>query len=488
MGLMADDTAQDGNASKDENRHTDSASSGPAAEPKSDRWQYSFVPNAIAIGATTPIIPLYITEVLSGTVAQVGAATALSSLASTPAYMLWGELSDKLKRRKLFVVLGFAGAALAFFLMATAASVEAFTLFVILLGFLGAASAPISNILVMESTDKKFWPEKIGFLNRVCGFGHITGLLLGIIWLGYIALLFDRPNESLKLLVFVCSFVALISVFLAITMIREPEVKIERKYHDGVAEESRRFIERARFSQNTIHHVPRLGTFRHLRKHGVHMRHSLAGYLAAVLVFFIGFTVFYTPFPIFLKKVALASDVEIFAIYLFNSIAAAFMYVKAGKLVEKFGPKKLQMAAIGARIAIFPAVGFVGYALVYNAAGGAQRLLPYLSNRESALFAIGALNVLAGLCWAILSISCVSTVSYLAPENAKGEAMGAYNAMAGVGSVCGALIGGTIAYMFDYNIAFLCSAAFLAAGLIIVQRLKLKTSVKEDSGKNEISA
>ncbi|MFA5772345.1 MAG: MFS transporter [Thermoplasmata archaeon] len=446
---------------------------------KSDKWEYSFFPNAAASGVTSPVIPLFITDTLGGTVAQVGTAVSLSSLASIPAYVLWGELSDRWKHRKFFIILGFLGVAVSLFLMSRANTIEAFILLVMFLGFIGAASAPVSNILVMESSDKKVWPEKIGALNKINGFGHVAGLVLGTIWLGYIAILFD-PKESLRFLILICSASAFLAVILALILIKEPKTKTERKYHEEADKEGRTLTERARYSPPLLHHLPGIRNLKYLReRHGVHIGHELVTYLVAVLIFFIGFTIFYAPFPIFLKQVLGASDTEIFLIYIANSAMGAMMYVKAGKLAERFGTKKLQMGAVGARMVIFPVVAFVGYFLVMGYTG---RAVPFLSNRELAILAVGILNTLSAFCWAIITICGVTATSHLAPETAEGEALGAYNAVTGIGSVCGAFIGGAVAYMFDYKIAFLCAAVFLMIGLIAMRNLDLNGSTDRTPG------
>jgi len=63
-------------------------------ERKADRWYYSFLPFNVAGGSTSPLIPLFITEGLAGNVAQVGIISAISSLASVPANIIWGNLSE----------------------------------------------------------------------------------------------------------------------------------------------------------------------------------------------------------------------------------------------------------------------------------------------------------------------------------------------------------------------------------------------------------
>src|SRR3970282_593777 len=92
---------------------------------KDDRWFYAYLPNGMAGGATSPLIPLF-TRVLGGSVADVGAVAAAASIASVPAFMAWGSLSDRLHRRKVFVLIGFLGLALSLFLMGISRNVADF--------------------------------------------------------------------------------------------------------------------------------------------------------------------------------------------------------------------------------------------------------------------------------------------------------------------------------------------------------------------------
>src|SRR3989304_1508082 len=57
---------------------------------KDDRWFYAYLPNGMAGGATSPLIPLF-TRILGGSVADVGAVAAASSLASGPPFLGWGR-------------------------------------------------------------------------------------------------------------------------------------------------------------------------------------------------------------------------------------------------------------------------------------------------------------------------------------------------------------------------------------------------------------
>ena len=97
-------------------------------ERKADRWYYSFLPFNVAGGSTSPLIPLFVTEGLAGNVAQVGIISAISSLASVPANIIWGNLSDTLKKRKIFVLIGFIGLAIPLLLMGLSTDIQTYYL------------------------------------------------------------------------------------------------------------------------------------------------------------------------------------------------------------------------------------------------------------------------------------------------------------------------------------------------------------------------
>jgi MFS family permease len=63
----------------------------------------------MALGMTTSLLPLFVVQVVGGTVADVGYVTALSGLVGVPGSIFWGNLSCKMHRRRPFLLLGFAG-------------------------------------------------------------------------------------------------------------------------------------------------------------------------------------------------------------------------------------------------------------------------------------------------------------------------------------------------------------------------------------------
>ena len=71
-----------------------------------EKWYFSFLPYNMAGGSTSPLIPLFVTEVLNGPLTQVGLVSAFSSLAAVPSNIIWGILSDTVKKRRSVILIG----------------------------------------------------------------------------------------------------------------------------------------------------------------------------------------------------------------------------------------------------------------------------------------------------------------------------------------------------------------------------------------------
>src|SRR3972149_4744328 len=148
----------------------------------SPHWFYSYLPHGMSGGATSALIPLF-AYALGGSLAEVGIIAAATSIASVPAFVLWGVLSDRLGRREGFLLIGFPGSGPSFPAMALCTTMTQFYLANLLIGFLGSASGPVGAVLVMETAERKQWPARLALLSRISGVGWVVGLLLGIAWL-----------------------------------------------------------------------------------------------------------------------------------------------------------------------------------------------------------------------------------------------------------------------------------------------------------------
>ncbi|MBM4237567.1 MAG: MFS transporter, partial [Euryarchaeota archaeon] len=148
-----------------------------------EKWYYTFLPYNISGGSTSPLIPLFVTEGLKGSLSQVGIASAISSIASVPANIIWGNLSDTTQKRRPFILIGFGGMALAMLMMALSTTIPSYYLANFFLGLLASAAAPVGTVLVLESFERHEWARRLGDFSRVGGIGWVGGLIIGTLWL-----------------------------------------------------------------------------------------------------------------------------------------------------------------------------------------------------------------------------------------------------------------------------------------------------------------
>jgi len=408
------------------------------------RWFYAYLPNGMAGGATSPLIPLF-TRVLGGSVADVGAVAAASSIASVPAFIGWGNLSDRMHRRKVFVLIGFLGTALSLFAMGVSRSVADFYLANLLAGVLGAASAPVGTVLILETTKQEGWASRIAVFSRVGGIGWITGLVLGVVWLEVAPL---GESEEMRALFVIGSALALLSGLLAWRWIGEPREKIERKRVDLV--DLHWTVERVRFLPMRLLHV--LDLRNHLGRSPKYPR-ALRRYLLTVFLLFSGFTAFYAIFPVFLRDVAGLTTAQIFAVFVASQVASATAYGRVGGWIRSWGARRVQMYASAGRAALFP---------VFLA-------LPLLPAGPSVIFAvILILHALVGLCWAAINVAGSTIVSELAPPAERSGVLGAFNAVQGFGAILGPIASGLIGEALGFTAGVLASSVFIGGGVLLL--------------------
>ena len=432
-------------------------------DKKDEKWYYTFLPYNIAGGSTNPIIPLFVTEGLKGTVGQVGIVSAITSLAAVPANILWGNLSDTMQKRKPFIIMGFLGMGLALLLMGLSTSIPQYYLANFMLGLLAAAVAPVGTVLVLESFEKKDWAKRLGDFSKVGGIGWVVGLLIGTAWL---MLLNGSDGEnSTRALFMLAAVLCLVSTVLAFRWVPEPKEKLKRECVDPelLDHSHSHLIEKARYLPQRVLFVARVSA-KNLRL--ANFPSNLKRYYVMTFLAFAGFLSFYVAFPIFLSQYVGLSDANIFIIYIASSVASVLTYSLVGRLIGRIGGKRIQAIAFTSRIFIFPAFFLV---TMLN--------LPFL-----VLFtALLLLHALAGLCWAGISVSGNALVSRMSYRDFRTQSLGMYNSIQGVAAIFGSVLGGFIAEYYGYQTEFLMASGFILCGLILL----LSTNVEEVPGDEE---
>jgi len=417
----------------------------------SDKWYYCYLPNGIANGATSLLIPLFAKE-LGASIGQIGIIAAISSLASIPAFMFWGHLSDRIKRRKPFVVIGFLGLALTLMLMGISTGVEEYYLANLLFGFLVSASVPVATVLMIETVSKDQWAKRIAVFSKIGGIGWVSGLVLGAIWL---QIDFNELSVGgeMRTLFAIGAALALVSAIVAWRMIKEPKSRLEGK-PGHISEHHYITIEKLKYMPMRMLHVIE---FRNRKREAGGFSRELKIYLVCIFLLFAGFTAFYAFFPIFLVDDLGMQSSSIFLVYVASQATSVAFYMRVGRWVKEKGGRKMQLIGSGARTILVPS--FLAVAI-------------FDVNPLLALTLVLILHSLMGLCWAMINVSGSMIVSSLAKSEGQGEAFGAYNAVQGFGAIAGPIAGGLICQFFGYTAGFFSASLFIVLGIIVLLRLR----------------
>jgi MFS family permease len=433
-------------------------------DKKEEKWYYTFLPYNVAGGSTNPIIPLFLTEGLKGTVGQVGLVSAITSIAAVPANILWGNLSDTMQKRKPFIIMGFLGMGLALLLMGLSTSIPQYYLANFMLGLLAAAVAPVGTVLVLESFEKKDWPKRLGDFSRVGGLGWVVGLLIGTFWL---MLLNGSDGEnSTRALFMLAAALCLVSTILAFRWVPESKRKIRRECidPDDLEHAHAHIIERARYLPQRVMFVAKVSA-KNLKL--ANFPANLKRYYVVTFLAFAGFLSFYVAFPIFLSQHVGLKDSDIFIIYIASSVASVLTYSFVGRLIGRVGGKRIQVITFGSRIFIFPAFFMV---TLLN--------LPF-----AVLFIVlMVLHAMAGLCWAGISVSGNAMVSRMSYHDFRTQSLGMYSSIQGVAAIFGSVLGGYIAQYFGYQAEFLMASLFILAGLVLLLLTNVELSPGDEEG------
>ncbi|HIH76184.1 MAG TPA: MFS transporter [Methanomassiliicoccales archaeon] len=434
---------------------------------KEEKWYYSFLPYNASAGSTNALIPLFITEGLKGSVAQVGIVNAAISLASVPGAILWGNLSDTTRKRVPFVLLGFLGVAFSLLLMGFASNMTEYYVANLLFGFMGASIAPVGTVMVLECFPRQQWATRLGDFSRVGGLGWVLGLILGTTWLT----IFPDQGEGMQMraLFLLAGGLGFLSMFLGWHYMREPSRSVLREElpQFDLYRVPNYLMEKLRYMPQRLLYIVELSS---KNMSSENYSRNLRMYCAVVFMAFTGFLGFYVALPIYLNQYVGLSSAQVFAVYLASSFISMIFYAYSGKLVDRFGGRRVQGLAFGLRMVIFP--------LFF--------LVTMVTLDVNTLFLLMCLlNGLSGMCWALLIVAGDSLVAGMSRRQFRSQSMGMYNSVRGIATIVGSLLGGVVAQYFGYLSLFLLSSAFVLVSIVLLMIIKVD---KDPEGESEAVA
>jgi MFS family permease len=425
---------------------------GVVKKPKSKYlWFMSYLLSNVSGGLTSPLIPLFVVIYLHSNVEFVGIASSISSAASVPALIFWGNLSDSLGKRKIFIVIGFIGSFFALLLVIFAHMLWTYVGMLVVFQVVAMASTPVSTLLILENTEEREWPTVMARFNTVSYIGLVAGLLAGTI---IITIFASFTMIILPLLYVISAFVYLSAGITALVVLPESIRRLRRSRLNNIY--SFRMVERLRYFPTGVIHIFK---FRNMKK-GKPLLPRTRNYILLTCLLMFGFQLFFVPFPVYIIDKMGASETDIFIMYLLNNVFSAIAFKMAGASVRVLGLRKTISFSLLSRIAIISVASLLTF-----------MILPVGPLLYISIFIYGFM----GFFWSFISIAWVTSISKLAlPEN-RGKSIGLYNSFLGIGQIAGSAISGFVAYDIGYGFDFIVAAVVIAIGAILISTFQLHT-------------
>jgi len=409
----------------------------------------------MVMGTSSVLIPLMLAQVLRTSVGALGLLSTLASLVGVIGSLVWGRLSDAAHRRKPFVVLSFAvvSASLAGF-----AFVRSFNMLLALnmvLNFFWVANAAVTVLLVIENREKSLWEKRISHLNQSGSLGWVAGLALGTVGLAAARNFIDEMT-AIRTLFLVLAVAASVASLLAVRLIPRTIPKFTKRQFRGVIVAVGNFlVERARFGPYHLYHRFNPRRLPVLLRGQEGLRRETKLFLTATWIAFTAFGFVFVPLPFLLSKEFGLPPSTVFLYYVIHQGAVALAYPWASRRIKRAGNKAVQLASLSVRFVLFSSVAVI---------------LSFSPSGFPTWFLVG-LFLGTGISWSCFQLSGVTLASRLAKPEYRGQALGLYNAVAGVGSILAGVCSGFLAQFAGYQATFATAAVLIAIALVVLYRL-----------------
>ena len=375
----------------------------------------------IGFGITLPVMTFYIERLaLEGgstptrAATHIGLVTAAYPLAQLVFAPVWGRLSDRVGRRPL-VIVGILGFAISQALFGVASGLGLLYGSRIIGGALSSALLPAASAYVADITTEAERGRGIAWLNTAVGSGTVIGPALGALLIGrdvHLRVFSEHIMlDGFSVPFFVAAGLAVAALIAALVAIREPTRVASRSI--------------AQREPTPPHQLQRL--------------------LGAVLLAYIGISIFEATFTLFAVARYQFSTGAIAAVFTECSVIMIFAQLAGASLAVRVGERRLIAVGFGAMsvglavLVVTPADAFVFVAIVFLGAGMAfvgPGLTSQLSKREA---------------------------------RHVGAALGLQQAASSLGQVIGAVLG-TLLFSWSVPLPYLASAALLAGVGIAMTR------------------
>jgi MFS family permease len=410
-------------------------------------WLLAFVPINAATAGFGVVLPLLILISLHGTWADVAVAATMFNTAVILMSVVWGRLSDRYPRRRLFLVINYAGYAGLYLLLSHVGSlVELYSLYTVI-GVVSPAGASASNLLILEKFTEAERANAYASFQEMSMIGSIVGLLVGYFW--------TLANDTLLTLLYVLgalAFISAVAIWFGISEAPAPLTTNHVARHPESLLSRIRIVTAFRISIPFFPKLPRLGPhpFQRLRAWAqAELHHELPLILIATFLFNLSANLYNISYTPFLYSAGLTAA-SIFLVNVSNNFTQTLVFPFTGGLSNRFGPDRLVHWATYLR-----SIGYLATAaFTFVVLAGPSA---YRAN-------LGVYAVLGGAVAVYSTASSLMLFRGLAGRDA-GSLLGVNSALGGVAAVLGAAFSGILSVYGSYRLVFLVAGGSLLVSL-----------------------
>ena len=411
-------------------------------------WVYSTLPVSIALGPIGTYVQLYLLRtngVQAGTV-YVTIALSLFSAVSIPAAIIWGILTDRLRRRRLIVVASYAMTAVCLFSFFFANSNSGVTFVYSLVSFISAASATPLNLLIMETETKSRWASGFARLSLMSTVGSILGYILSAAWAQFL------PDLIVWLMI-PLGILSLISAASAVFLMEEPKFLFEKEI---VVMQRPGFFQRLSASPLIFLNIPRPSDFQRIFKG---LRNELTSY---VPLLYISIVVFYFAGGIFNTSLVPAmyshslTESEVYTLNVAALVATVVSFRFAGRYIAHRSLTKVAVQSLVLRGTCYAALGVASILIAGN-----WFFIPALI-----LFPLSS-----GLAYGIYYTASNTMIFNSIRGNNHGSSLGVYSAIVGVSTLVGTIVSGIVSHYLGFHVTFILAGVLLGVAALVMARL-----------------
>lgn len=170
----------------------------------------------VGFGIIIPVLP-FLAEKVGGSPTELGILMAVYSLMQLFFAPMWGRISDRIGRKPVMLI-GIAGLALSFFIMAMADSLWVLFVARIVGGILSSANMPTTMAYVADITTPEERGKGMGIIGAATGLGFVFGPAIGGIF----------SKVSLNMPFYIAGIFSIITFFLVVLLVKE-SLSVEKR-------------------------------------------------------------------------------------------------------------------------------------------------------------------------------------------------------------------------------------------------------------------